>query len=226
MNTLINQPGDHADIQGKVGSEIMNMADIPQLPSDSIKLQTREYSDLELGPINRRGQSLTNRDSESPGVNRVASRTLHYVFLDSWKSPRLAVLDSDLSSISDPYLFSLDAARRHLQEIRHEVEETCAVADDVKAIPETAYDEALLLFTRIQRSIPMPDMMWLEDGGIGLEWRPRDGIATMSLYGDNHVIYGAFFNDKREVNGICSLSDSALLTGFLTTMSRLFQNTA
>ena len=45
----------------------------------------------------------------------------------------------------------------------------------------------------------------------------------MSLYGDNLVIYGAFFNDKRQVEGICSLSDTALLQGFLTTLKNLFQ---
>ena len=113
--------------------------------------------------------------------------------------------------------------QRELEDIREEVEETCAVADDVKAVPESAYDETLSLLERRQRNIPMPDMMWLEDGGIGLEWRPGNGIATMSIYGDGHVIYGAFFSDKREIVGICALSDSALLPSFLTMLSLLFQ---
>ena len=113
--------------------------------------------------------------------------------------------------------------QRELEDIREEVEETCALADDVKAVPESAYDETLCLLKRIPRNIPMPDMMWLEDGGIGLEWRPGNGIATMGIYGDNLVIYGAFFSDKREVEGICSLSDTALLQGFLTTLKNLFQ---
>ena len=62
-----------------------------------------------------------------------------------------------------------------------------------------------------------------EDGGIGLEWRPENGIATMSVYGDNLVIYGTFFSNKREVNGICSRSDTALLEGFITTLRNHFQ---
>ena len=127
-----------------------------------------------------------------------------------------------LSSVIPPDLFSLEDIRRELAEIREEVEETCAVANNVRAVPESAYDETLSLLKMMRRDVPLPDMMWLEDGGIGLEWRPDNGIATMSLYGDNLVIYGAFFDDKREVNGICSLSDSALLAGFLTTMSYLF----
>ena len=93
-------------------------------------------------------------------------------------------------------------------------------------VPESAYKDARTLLQRIHREIPKPDIMWSEDGGIGLEWRPGDGIATMSLYGDNHVIYGAFFNKQREVEGICSLSDTVLLQGFLTTLRNLFQSKA
>ena len=116
----------------------------------------------------------------------------------------------------------MDEVRQELEDIREEVEETCAAVDNVKAVPESAYDETISLLEQIQGNIPMPDIMWSEDGGIGLEWRPGNGIATMSLYGDNHVIYGAFFNDKREVEGICSLSDTVLLQGFLTTLRNLF----
>lgn len=120
----------------------------------------------------------------------------------------------------------LDEALQELEEIREEVEETCAVTDDVTPVPESAYKDARLLFKQIHREIPKPDIIWSEDGGIGLEWRPGDGIATMSLYGDNHVIYGAFFNKTREVEGICSLSDTVLLQGFLTTLRNLFQSKA
>ena len=113
--------------------------------------------------------------------------------------------------------------QRELDEIRKEVDETCAVADDVYSVPESGYEETLSLLVQMPRDIPIPDMMWLEDGGIGLEWRPGDGIATMSLYGDGLVVYGAFFSKNREIAGICPLADSAFLHGFLTTLPRLFQ---
>ncbi len=129
----------------------------------------------------------------------------------------------DPSSVVAPDLFSLEHVQRELANIREEVEETCAVADNVKAVPESAYAETLSLLKHLRHNIPMPDMMWSEDGGIGLEWRPADGIATMSIYGDNLVIFGAFFSDKREFDGICSLSDTILLDGFVTTLRNLFQ---
>ena len=113
--------------------------------------------------------------------------------------------------------------QRELKEIRKEVEETCAVAEDVYRVPESAYEETLSLLEQMPRDIPMPDMMWLEDGGIGLEWRPEDGIATMSIYGDGLVVYGAFSTKNREISGVCPLADAAFLPGFLTTLARLFQ---
>ena len=113
--------------------------------------------------------------------------------------------------------------QRELDEIREEVAETCAVASDVEPVPEPAYAETLFLLEQMPRDIPMPDMMWLEDGGIGLEWRPGDGIVTMSLYGDNQVIFGATWGDAREIWGSCALSDLVLLPNFLTMLSELFR---
>ena len=132
----------------------------------------------------------------------------------------------DPSSVVAPDVFSLEHVQREIANIREEVEETCVVADDVKAVPESAYEETLSLLKQLPHDIPMPVMMWLEDGGIGLEWRPGDGIATMSIYGDNLVIYGAFFNEKREFDGICSLSDSVFLKGFVIILRNLPQKNA
>ena len=113
--------------------------------------------------------------------------------------------------------------QRELDEIRKEVEETCAVAEDVYRVPESAYEETFSLMAQMPCDIPMPDMMWLEDGGIGLEWRPGDGIATMSLYGDGLVVYGASLGNERRVKGACSLSDPILLPNFLKILSEAFQ---
>ena len=56
--------------------------------------------------------------------------------------------------------------QHELDEIREEVEDTCAVADDVYRVPESAYEETFYLLDEMPRDIPMPDMMWLEDGGL------------------------------------------------------------
>ncbi len=119
------------------------------------------------------------------------------------------------------FLFS-DNVLRHLEEIRLEAEKAYASDSDIDPILDSAYDDAHLLLQKLlQRNIPMPEIGWAEDGSLGFEWRPGNGIATMGLYGDNLVIYGAFFEDKRQVEGICALSDTAMLSGFLTTLLNL-----
>ena len=138
-----------------------------------------------------------------------------------------------VASSTDKVLFrqhvqrELDEFQQHVQreldEIREEVEETCAVAEDVYPVPESGYEETLSLLEQIPRDIPMPDIGWLMDGGIGIEWRPSDGIATMSLYGDGLVVYGASLGNECRVKGTCSLSDPILLPNFLKTLSEAFQ---
>ena len=113
--------------------------------------------------------------------------------------------------------------QRELDEIREEVTETCVVVTEVEPVPELAYTETLSLLEQVPRNIPIPDMMWLEDGGVGLEWRPKEGIATMSLYGDNHVTFGAAWGESCEIWGACSLSDPVLLPNFLKMLSEVLQ---
>ena len=115
---------------------------------------------------------------------------------------------------------------KELAEIREEVKETCAVAKDVHSVPEAAYDETRSLLAQVSRNVPVPDIMWLEDGGIGLEWRPGDGIVTMSLYGDDHVTFVAILGNQHKIAGTCPLSNSSLLAGFLAILPLLFRQRA
>jgi hypothetical protein len=112
--------------------------------------------------------------------------------------------------------------QRELDEIRQEAEEAYVLDNEIDPVPDSAYDEAYsLLEILFDNNIPMPDFDWAEDGSLGLEWRPEKGIATIGIYGDNLVIYGAFFEENRQVEGICTLSDTAMLSGFLATLLNL-----
>lgn len=138
------------------------------------------------------------------------------------------VVDEDVfaqSSVDDLYFFSMDKAEQELEEIREEVTETGASVGDVDFVPEAAYSDTLSLLQRLHHRLPMPSMMSLE-GGIGLEWRPGDGIVTMSLYGDNHVTFVAVLADEHEIAGTCPLSDPAFLPSFLATLPLLFRRKA
>lgn len=122
----------------------------------------------------------------------------------------------------DEGLFTKHA--QQLVAIRQEAKEAWTLDNEIDPVPASAYDDArLLLKLLLLTGTPMPEIGWAEDGSLGFGWRPGDGIATMGLYGDNLVIYGAFFDDKRQVEGICALSDPAMLSGFLATLNRLFK---
>ena len=112
--------------------------------------------------------------------------------------------------------------QRELDEIRQEAENAYALDNEIDPVPDSAYKQtSVLLEILYNYNIPMPHIGWAEDGSIGLEWRPKGGIVTMGIYGDDDVIYGAFFQKNRQVDGVCNLSDTALLEGFLETLKRL-----
>ena len=116
----------------------------------------------------------------------------------------------------------LDDAKRQIEKTRQEAMEALALSNEIDPIPDSAYDDAnSLLYLLSRYNVPMPDIGWAEDGSLGFEWRPENGIVTMGVYGDNLVIFGAFFDEKRKVEGICTLSDTALLRGIIVTLSSL-----
>lgn len=122
----------------------------------------------------------------------------------------------DLFPTADRYFSPLHEARKQLDAIRQEAEEAYVSDNETDPVPDSAYDDALSLLEMLFHSgVSMPDIGWAEDGSLGFEWRPEDGIATMGIYGDNLVIYTAFFGEKRQVEGICTLSDIVMLVSFL-----------
>ena len=100
--------------------------------------------------------------------------------------------------------------QRELDEIRQEAEETYALDNEIAPVPDSAYRDAYLLLEILyDYDVPMADIGWLMDGGIGFEWRSQNikGIGTMSIYGDKKVIYGASLGSGRKVKGTCELTD-------------------
>lgn len=243
MSIVGEQFEEHPYLQGQLGLENMNVPEPDPSPSDLVALQIGAYRHSGIVVVNRGGKWLTWHDrlnsdprivvhsfSDPTEYNAAwTSQPLELSFESAMTGASIAVqsladeaLERDWPVVTTLYSFSLDEVRQELQDIREEVEETCAVANDVRAAPESAYDETLSLLERMPGNIPMPDIMWLEDGGIGLEWRPEDGIVTMSLYGDNHITIVVILGDQREIAGTCSLSDNVILPAFLTIIHSLF----
>ena len=114
--------------------------------------------------------------------------------------------------------------QRELDEIRQEAEEACALDNEIDPILDSAYHDAnSLLEILFYNNVPMPDIGWLIDGGIGFEWRSQHvkGIGTMSIYGDNKVIYGASLGNGHKDKGTCELTNLVKLVRFLPMLKTL-----
>ncbi len=115
-----------------------------------------------------------------------------------------------------------ECLRRKLEEIRQEAEEAYTLDNEIDPVPESAYNDALFLLEEFFHfDVPTPDLSWAEDGSLSLGWYPGEGTATMGIYGDNLVIYTVFFEEKRQFEGICELSDTPMLSGFLTMLGNI-----
>ena len=119
-------------------------------------------------------------------------------------------------------------AKQQLQEIREKVEEARALDSEIDLVPDSAYENANQVLDKLLVwAVSMPaDVGWLIDGGIGFEWWSRDGkgIGTISIYGDNKVVYGAsgeVSSGSIEIKGTCSLSNFASLNAFRTKLLSL-----
>ncbi len=124
---------------------------------------------------------------------------------------------------ADKVLF-LKHVQRELDDIRKEAEHAYALDNEIDPIPDSAYDDvSVLLEFLCNYKIPMPEISWAEDGSLSVGWYPDEGMVTMGIYGDNLVIYNAYFEEKRQLEGICDLSDTPVLSGFLTTLTNILK---
>ena len=82
----------------------------------------------------------------------------------------MEILQNELKvarSLADKTLFRKQG-QHELDEIRREVEEACATDNETDPVPDSVYHDAyLLLDILFNYDIPMADIGWLMDGGIG-----------------------------------------------------------
>lgn len=86
-----------------------------------------------------------------------------------------------------------------------------------------AYENASYILARIGSDIPIPYISYYTDGGVGLEWRPRKEIATISIYGDDIAIYTMTDGDKNAFSGNCHIKNEAYLTSFFTAVRMVYE---
>jgi hypothetical protein len=119
------------------------------------------------------------------------------------------ILDYSTPPALDPKSDTLHEAEQILNEIMQEAEEESRENPQTQPISSETYKESLSVLCTILNDVSMPDLMWLEDGGIGFEWRRGlEKIFTLSLYGDGHGIFVGIFGERNKIRGITPLSSN------------------
>lgn len=127
-----------------------------------------------------------------------------------YKSPPI------IEAFCELYYFNLRDAKTILEEVSDEANEVSREDSELEPISTQAHSEAITLLTAIHEYLPMPDIMWLEDGGVGFEWRKgSDKIFTMSVYGDETIIYGGILGKNNKISGIVPLTDELILSSLI-----------
>ncbi len=107
-----------------------------------------------------------------------------------------------------------------LQDIRTEAEEERRLDQELDAIPETAYKDVERFLKMINKFVPLPDMMPLDNGEICLEWREEQKIFTLSFGGDGHIVFAGIFGANHQARGILTFSMPHLIAiiGMITSL--------
>ncbi len=101
-----------------------------------------------------------------------------------------------------------------LQIVQTEAEEERRLDPELDAIQETAYKDVgrflRTMYTSgygaIGRFMSLADIIPLDNGEIGIEWREGQKIFTLSFGGDGHIVFAGIFSEESQARGILTFS--------------------
>ena len=117
--------------------------------------------------------------------------------------------------------FAPKSIERALQKVRAEAEKERNLDQELDAIPETAYQDVdRFLKTTINKLVPLPEIMPLDNGEICLEWREEQKMFTLSFGGDGNIVFAGVFGEENHARGILTFSTPHLIaiTGMITSL--------
>lgn len=105
-----------------------------------------------------------------------------------------------------------------LQKVRAEAEEERRLDPELDSIPEAAYQDVKRFLKTLHNSdygtfgrmASLADIMPLDNGEIGIEWREGQKIFTLSFGGDEHIVFAGIFSEESQARGIFTFSASHL----------------
>lgn len=116
---------------------------------------------------------------------------------------------------------------KQLDEAREEMDDVCSgTTTNVNIASERAFlhtreflnefiTTIVSLSSNVNLTEAVPEILWLE-GGLGLEWRPKGGIITVSIYGDFKIYIVALMDDSNyDFSAKFPLDDKNILLSYL-----------
>ena len=131
-----------------------------------------------------------------------------------WTEVRTAQAVTDEHSRTDSSGLDSQDIEKALQKVRAEAEEERSLDPELDAIQETVYKDVDRFlrtlyasdYGTIGRFVSLADIMPLDNGEIGLEWREGEKIFTLSFGGDEHIVFAGIFSKESKARGILTFS--------------------
>ena len=110
-----------------------------------------------------------------------------------------------------------------LNKVKHDVEKARLLDSDIEEIKNEAYEDTAIVMKKIyDAGVSSPEVDWNEDGSINLSWLLKTGgTSTISVYGDNHVIYNTYLGPDNYVRSVCKIRDRLLLPKLIGILSNI-----
>ena len=110
--------------------------------------------------------------------------------------------------------FDPNQLERALRKLRADVKEARKLNPDLDAIPKAAFTDVRRFWKAIREPnggafghiVRFPDIIPLDNGEIGLEWRDEQKILALSFNGDGYIVFAGRFDTEGKVRGILTFS--------------------
>ena len=160
------------------------------------------------------GTSVSNVEQMRTKTPRRQARTTH--------------TDTDEHTLTDSSGLDSQDIEKALEKVRAEAEEERRLDSELDAIHETVYKDVDRFlrtiyasdYGTIGRFVSLADIMPLDNGEIGLEWREGQNIFTLSFGGDGHIVFAGIFSAENHARGILTFSTPHLIAiiGMITSL--------
>ena len=137
------------------------------------------------------------------------------------RNPEVSAVQSNNGKYRSANLSDFDPNQleQALRKLRADAKEARKLNPDLDAIPKAAFADVRRFWKAVHEPnggafgyvVRFPDIVPLDNGEIGLEWRHEQKILALSFNGDGYIVFAGRFGAESKVRGILTFSPPHLL---------------